>query len=211
MLIAKSILKPLVVLSALGFAGSVHATEHVCIDAPPLPAPDNRIVTVSSVKQLNRAVLELRKDTTILIEPGRYELTEAIEITTDNVTIRGAADNCSEVELIGPGMDNEQRNGLDHAIFIEAKNTTIAYLTAGEVYFHTIQINKAAVAPRIYNVRLFNSGQQFIKANPEKFGVGVDNGIVEFSVMEYTDGPSAIDRDGSGTGYTKWCRRTRRR
>jgi len=201
-LIAKSILKPLVVLSALGFAGSVHATKHVCIDAPPLPAPDNRIVTVSSVKQLNRAVLELRKDTTILIEPGRYELTEAIEITTDNVTIRGAADNCSEVELIGPGMDNEQRNGLDHAIFIEAKNTTIAYLTAGEVYFHTIQINKAAVAPRIYNVRLFNSGQQFIKANPEKFGVGVDNGIVEFSVMEYTDGPSAIDRDGSGTGYT---------
>ncbi len=196
---AKSIFKPLLLVFAFGFASTGRTA---CIDAPPLPAPQNRIITVSSVKQLTRAVLELRNDTTIVIEPGRYELTEALAITADNITIRGAEDNCSSVELIGPGMDNEQRNGLDHAFWIDGKNTTIANLTAGEVYFHTIQINNQSVAPRIYNVRLYNSGQQFIKANPTEFGVGVDDGIVEYSVMEYTHQPSLINRGGSGTGYT---------
>ena len=197
-----TILKQLIFLSALSFATHGHAGGHTCVHAPPLPAPENRIVTVSSVKELNRAVLELRNNTTILIEPGRYQLTESIAISADNVTIRGATDNCSSVELIGPGMDNEQRNGVDHAFWIDAKNTTIANLTAGEVYLHTVQINNRAVAPRIYNVRLYNSGQQFIKANPVNFGDGVDNGIVEYSIMEYTEQPSMIDRYGSGSGYT---------
>ena len=201
MQLAKSIAKPLLLL-ALGVASPGHAADFACIDAPPLPAPDNHVVTISSIKELNSAVSELRSDTTIVIMPGRYQLTEALIILADNVTIRGATDTCDSVELIGPGMDNEQRNGIDHAIFINAKNTTIANLTAGEVYFHTIQINNESVAPRIYNVRLYNAGQQFIKANPVEFGIGVDYGVVEYSVMEYTDQPSLMDRNGSGTGYT---------
>ena len=198
----KLILKLFIVQFAFSSASLVHAAEEHCVAAPPLPEPDNRVVTVSSVKQLNRAVQKLRNNTTIVIKPGRYQLTDTIEISADNVTIRGSTADCSSVELLGPGMDIEQRNGIDHAFWINGKNTTIANLTAGEVYFHTIQINATAVAPRIYNVRLYNSGQQFIKSNPLDFGVGVDNGIVEYSVMEYTDKPSLIDRDGSGTGYT---------
>jgi hypothetical protein len=34
-------------------------------------------------------------------------------------------------------------------------------------------------------VRLINAGQQFVKANPDGAGGGVDNGVVEYSVIEY--------------------------
>lgn len=189
-------------LASITFADLTGELNGQCITAPPLPESNNRIVTVDSVKKLNRAVTSLEPNTTIEIQPGIYQLQDVIAITADNVTIRGALNDCSAVKLLGPGMENRQRNGLDNGFWINAKNTTIAHLTIGEVYFHTIQINNAANAPRIYNVRMYNSGQQFIKANPQKFGVGVDNGIVEYSVMEYTDGPPLTEHNDSGTGYT---------
>lgn len=182
--------------------GIAHAQGSGCIDAPPLPEPRNRIVRVSSIEELNEAVSSLRENSTIVIEPGRYQLTRTLGIEADNVTIRGAGNDCSAVELTGRGMDEIDHQGVTNAFWINAENTTIANLTVGEVYFHTVQINNEAVAPHIYNVRMFNSGQQFVKANPIEFGVGVDNGIVEYSVMEYTDGPPKTNHEGSGFGYT---------
>lgn len=173
-----------------------------CMDAPPLPAPTNRVVTVDSERELYSALARLRNNTTIAIEPGHYNLTDVIAITADDVTIRGTVNDCSAVELIGPGMENKNRGGLDNAFWINAKNTTIANLSVGDVYFHTVQIHNQAYAPKIYNVRMFNAGQQFVKSNPVEFGVGVDDGVVEYSVMEYTDNPPVTDHNGSGTGYT---------
>ncbi len=165
--------------------------------------PQKNVVVVGNVEQLYAAVLDLRENSTILIKPGRYRLASStLGITADNVTIRGLEDNCDSVELVGPGMDNSQRKNVDNGFWISAKNTTIANLTISEVYFHSIQIDGSARSPRIYNVRMVNSGQQFIKANPREFGDGVNNGIVEYSIMEYTDGPSLTDHNGSGTGYT---------
>ena len=46
-------------------------------------------------------------------------------------------------------------------------------------------LNAGAQSPLIHNVRLVNAGQQFIKASPDGAGGGVDNGIVEYSVIEY--------------------------
>jgi hypothetical protein len=46
-------------------------------------------------------------------------------------------------------------------------------------------LNAGAQSPLIHNVRLVNAGQQFIKASPDGAGGDVDNGIVEYSVMEY--------------------------
>lgn len=189
-------------LYATSRADSAYSWANLCIAAPPLPLPGNRIINVDSEKELQSAVRNLMDNSTIVIEPGTYQLTEVLAITADDVTIRGAQNTCNSVELIGPGMENQRRNGVDNAFWIKAKNTTIANLSVGEFYFHTVQIDHAAIAPRIYNVRLFNSGQQFIKANPAEFGVGVDYGVVEYSIMEYTDAPPVTDHNGSGTGYT---------
>jgi len=47
-------------------------------------------------------------------------------------------------------------------------------------------LNAGAQSPLIHNVHLINAGQQFIKSNPDGAGGGVNNGIVEYSTLEYT-------------------------
>lgn len=175
-----------------------------CIEAPPLPIASSKVVTVGNVDQLYEAVYRAEADSTILIKPGRYRLgSSTFGITKDNVTIRGLQDNCSSVELIGPGMDNRNRNNVDSGFWIKGNNATIANMTISDVYFHSIQIDSSSSAPHIYNVRMINAGQQFVKANPSEFGQGVNDGIVEYSIMEYTDGPPVTDHNGIGTGYTQ--------
>ena len=63
---------------------------------------------------------------------------------------------------------------------------TIANLTIRDVYSHPIILNAGTQTPLIHNLRLVNAGQQFIKANPDGAGGGVDNGLVEYSIIEYT-------------------------
>ena len=62
---------------------------------------------------------------------------------------------------------------------------TIANLTIRDVFYHPIILNAATQSPLVHNVHLINAGQQFIKSNPNPVGGGVDNGIVEYSVIEY--------------------------
>ena len=65
----------------------------------------------------------------------------------------------------------------------------IANLTIRDVYYHPIQLdpNAGAQAPRIYNVRLVDAGEQFVKSSASSSSTnGVNNGIVEYSIMEYT-------------------------
>jgi hypothetical protein len=63
---------------------------------------------------------------------------------------------------------------------------TIANLTIRDVYTHPIMLNAGTQSPLIHNVRLVNAGQQFVKANPDGAGGGVNNGVVEYSVIEYS-------------------------
>jgi hypothetical protein len=65
------------------------------------------------------------------------------------------------------------------------QGVTIADLTIREVYNHPIIFNAGAESPLVHNVRVVNAGQQFIKANPDGSGGGVDNGVVEYSAFEY--------------------------
>jgi hypothetical protein len=54
-------------------------------------------------------------------------------------------------------------------------------------YFHpVILLNAGTTALRFYNVRLADGGQQLLKSNPDAQGRGVDRGIVEYSVIEFT-------------------------
>lgn len=172
-----------------------------CVAAPELEILDSEVV-VSTPAELKRAVHNANPNTTIILNPGVYRLTATVSVTTDNLTIRGRDTRCDKVVLIGNGMDERNHNGVTSGFWINARNTTIANLTIGEIYNHPIQINGNAEAPRIYNVRMVNAGQQFVKSNPKPSGEGVDFGIVEYSVMEYTDGPPKTDHDGAGTGYT---------
>jgi hypothetical protein len=170
----------------------------VCITAPayagpaipptPLPAPNGAVVNVSTVQQLQSAVASLRSNTTILIAAGTYNLQGPLYVngTFTNVGIRGATNNRDDVVLVGTGMT--VNGGVPYGIWTggDVRDLTIANLTIRDVYYHSIILNGGTQSPLIHNVRLVDAGSQFIKSNPDAMGGGVDNGIVEYSVMEYT-------------------------
>jgi hypothetical protein len=77
--------------------------------------------------------------------------------------------------------------GVPFGIWVggDVRGVTIADLTIRDLYYHPIILNAGVHTPLIHNVRLVNAGQQFVKANPSSAGAGIDNGIVEYSTIEY--------------------------
>ena len=54
---------------------------------------------------------------------------------------------------------------------------------------------------QVYHTRLFDAGEQFVKSNPGRSGVGVNDSSVKYSLIEYTAGTPKTDH-GGGVGYT---------
>lgn len=158
--------------------------------APPLPAPTGQVVNVSTEPQLRNAVAALTSGTTIVIAPGTYRLTATLYINkaVSDVVIRGASNNRGDVVLVGKGMAAAGDGGVPFGIWTGGGVTriTIANLTIRDVYYHPLIFNPGTVQPRVYNVALIDAGQQFLKANPDGAGGGVDGGVVEYCVFEYT-------------------------
>jgi hypothetical protein len=124
-----------------------------------------------------------------MIAPGTYQLTGTLHVNGSlrNVTIRGASGNRDDVMLVGRGMANPDYGAVSHGIWTGGgvQNVTIANLTITNFYFHCIILNAGTESPRLYNLRLSNAGQQIVKSNPDDTG-GVDDGVVEYSIIEYT-------------------------
>ena len=158
--------------------------------APPLPAPSGAVVNVSTVSQLQAAAAAATSNQTIVIAPGTYNLTSTLWIggSISNLTLRGATNNRNDVVLVGKGMGVNDAN-VPFGIWTGNGVTglTIANLTIRDIYQHPIMFNAGTQSPRVYNVRLVDAGQQFIKSSPDGAGGGVNNGVVEYSVIEYTN------------------------
>jgi hypothetical protein len=156
----------------------------------PLPPPTGAIVNVSTVAQLQAAAASIASNTTIVIAPGVYNLTSTLYINGafSNVGIRGATANRDDVVLVGKGMRAASDGGVPFGIWAggDVRGITIANLTIRDVYYHPIMLNAGAQAPLIHNVRLVDAGEQFVKANPGGPAGGVHDGIVEYSLIEYT-------------------------
>lgn len=154
--------------------------------APALPAPPGTVVNVATEAQLQAAVSSLSSNTTIVLAPGVYSLRNTLYINGifTNVGIRGSTNNADEVVLAGSGMTDAS---VPHGIWVggDVRGITIANLTIRDVFYHPIILNAGAQSPLVHNVHLINAGQQFIKSNPNPAGGGVDNGVVEYSVIEY--------------------------
>lgn len=156
-------------------------------DAPPPPTND---VHVSTEPALQQAVRDLASDTTIVVAAGTYVLTNTLHFDggLTNVGIRGATGSPAGVVLVGRGMTNADYGNVPHVIMVSnVQGIRIADLTACDVYYHpiTLQGPSGCQAPHISNCRLIDAGEQFIKSNPGS-GFGVDNGIVEDTLMKYT-------------------------
>jgi hypothetical protein len=170
--------------------GAATVSSLQLVPIPPLPSPAGTVIKVVTEPQLQSAVRNLRSDTTIVLAPGTYRLTSTLSISGSlrNVGIRGATNNSDDVVLAGPGM--RQANVVNRASGIwtghGVQGVTIANLTIRDFPQHPIVFNAGTQRPLVHNVHLINAGKQFIKSNPDGAGGGVDNGLVEYSVMEYT-------------------------
>jgi hypothetical protein len=187
--------------SAASFGGE-------CLPAPPLADvsvtdPGKQVVRVSNETELQAAMQTLSANTVLLLAPGTYELSRTLWVSVDDVTIRGDSTRCDEVIVAGKGMENPAgKDDVPHGVWSDRRNLKVQNLTIQEVYFHAITVNGGGYAPEIYNVRLLDAGEQFIKINPIGYGEGVDDGVVDYAVIKYTDAAPTADH-GGGTGYTQ--------
>jgi len=165
---------------------AVSSTAAPARPAPPLPPPSGPIINVSTESQLQAAVSSISSNTTIVLAPGAYRLSDTLYFngTFTNVGIRGATGSADDVVLAGPGMTNAS---VSYGIWVggNVQGITIANLTIRDLYVHPIILNAGVQSPLIHNVHLVNAGEQFIKSNPNPAGGGIDNGIVQYAVIEY--------------------------
>lgn len=172
-------------------AGRVGLSSAACSSLPP---PSGNIVNVSNAAQLQNAVDNLTSNTTILIADGTYVLTNTLNIrAVGNVALRSTSGNRDAVVIRGKGMNNSNYGNVPHVIAIyDANDVLIADVTLRDAYFHLVQVHgeDGPQRPRFYNLRLIDSGEQFIKGSTngaQQPRLYTDGGVVECSLFEYTD------------------------
>lgn len=179
-------------------------------DPPGLPPPAGSVITVANEAELQRAFRTLTSNTTVMIAAGTYQLTSTLYLNgaLRNVTIRGASGNRDDVVLVGRGAANSAFGSVPHGIWTGGgvHSVTIANLTLRDFYHHCIILNGGTESPRLYNLRLAEAGQQIVKSNPDDAGGGVDDGIVEYSIVEYaTTSPTSYTNGVDVLGGRRWA------
>jgi hypothetical protein len=153
---------------------------------PPLSTPSGNVINVSTEPTLQTAIANLRSGDTLIIAQGTYRLTNSLYLPNGivGVSIRGATGNRDDVILLGPGMNNAN---IPFGFWTgNVQNLTFADFTIKDINQHAFIFNAGTESPIIHNVRMVDVGDQSVKSNPDGQGGGVDNGIVECSLMEYT-------------------------
>ena len=159
--------------------------------APPLPLTGT-VIRVRTADDLRRAALEAHADTTIVLESGRYALSEPLRIDAAanaalaNIALRGASGARKDVIIEGAGIDIGNAQGVQ-----------IADVTFRDLSVPAIHARGEAGASRVhvYNVRFENIHAPTIRATaPADSAEGVADGVVEHSDFEYEN--VAADDDG---------------
>jgi hypothetical protein len=173
----------------------------------PLPPPEGPSIIVSTESDLRDRASDAASGTTILIEPGVYNLGDSIHIVNDGLTLRSSTGNRADVVLDGGGM----LTGHTNVILIEADDVTIADLTIRNGGEHGVSIN-GSDRPMLYNLHIYDTGYQLVKVNP--VGDGSHDGTLACSFLEYTttspeeytNGISAHDAHNWSVRDNQWYR-----
>ncbi len=164
---------------------------------PPLPPPAGRVESVTTVAELLRAARDVQSDTTILLQAGRYVLAEPLRLgkrdqsqPLKRVALRGATGKREDVIIENNGVEIRDVEGLQ-----------VAAVTFANSRGPSIQIAGAASSrPHIFNVRVVDAAGTMLRvARTTRDGSveAVHDGIVEYSVFEYTDvAPSRSSEGG---------------
>ncbi len=148
---------------------------HLC---PPLPPPMGPTIHVSSESDLRDRTHNATPGTTILIQPGTYDMQGFVHIINSGITLRGATGDRDEVILDFGGMTSGY-----FGVLVDADDVTIADLTIRNARDHGVSI-QGRDRPVLYNLRIQDIGDQLVKVNPA--GDGSEDGLLACSRLEYT-------------------------
>jgi hypothetical protein len=177
------------VLSCLAGCRGTEPPPHQVRPVPPLSLPTGDVIRVASVSELQRAVREARSNSTILLQSGRFRLTEPLRLggtssstPLTDVSLRGATGDRNDVVIEGRGVEIGNVQGMQVADMTFANVAGAAIHVRGE---------DGAERPHVYNVRFVDATGQMLRATAagDRLDGGIDRGIVEYSVFEYTDIP----------------------
>ena len=144
-------------------------------------------LSVSTMKEFQTSLNVAKPGDTILLQDGTYIIQPtswAIQITTNNLTIRGKSGNRKHVIIEGMGMNAQPHHGF----FVQANDTTIADLTIENVRNHCVQTAPGVDRLHIKNCILRNAGEQIVKVATDQGKDPAEGGIIEGCLFEYSAG-----------------------
>jgi hypothetical protein len=177
---AARIAPALAVIASLSSGGA----RAECDYCPPLEPPGDgeAVVPVSSVAGLRSALAGAVPGTTLLLADGTYDLAGGLDLNVNvpGITIRSASGERDGVVIEGGGNN----------VAVLADDCTVADVTLRNPAHHNVQVHGelGVLRARIYNCRLVDAGQQFVKVStgPGASGLFGDDGLVACSLIEYT-------------------------
>jgi hypothetical protein len=174
-------------LTCAGVGGSAGQSVAVTVTSAPSTPPPSSGINVSSIGGLQSAVAGLTSNSTILLADGTYNLSAPLYLPQNisNVTIKGASGNRDSVIIKGPGMTN---SAVAFGFWADNVNGVIFQdMTMRDFSQHAIILNGGVDNPVFRNLHIIDIGDQFLKNNPTTDGLnGVDNGVLENSLLEYS-------------------------
>lgn len=122
-----------------------------------------------------------------MLAEGTYNLSSTLYLPQNisAVSIKGASGNREAVIIKGPGMSN---SSVPFGFWADNVNgVTFQDMTIRDIYQHAIILNGGVKNPVFRNLHIIDIGDQFLKNNltGDQLG-GVDNGILENSLLEYS-------------------------
>ncbi|MBX3057286.1 MAG: right-handed parallel beta-helix repeat-containing protein [Anaerolineae bacterium] len=164
---------------------------------PPLPPSTGSVITISNEATLRNQAYNAAPGTTLLIQPGVYQMQGFVHVVNAGISLRGATGNRGDVVLDFGGMV-----GGHFGILVEADDVTITDLTIQNANDHAVSI-QGRDRLVLYNLHIRDIGDQLVKVNP--FANGSEDGLLACSRLEYsTTAPDEYTNGISAHNAHRW-------
>jgi len=165
--------------------------------APALPKAKKPAIFVSDVRELIRAINQAQPGQTILIKDGHYMMPRYVQISTDDVTLRGASGHREQVIIDGNRSSHRELLGVS-----ACSGVTIADLTIQNIQCNGFKINSETNVQNltIRNCIIHNIWQRGVKGvkvpRENRETIRPKNCRIQYCLF-YNDRPKRLSDDSS--------------